>query len=368
MTPEQREALELQEQGLTQNQIAQKLGISRRSVRNRLDGAKRRLHADPAIAASMRVAGTELVPSMVWAKVKDEDGTRYSVQLRPKPQDPVAFLDEVHEAFKDLPPAPALPGPTAVQGDLLTTYPLFDVHLGLRAEAGVSGEEVDIRRAKERMLIAMAQLVASAPASKRAVVINGGDFTHADDDENATPAHKHVLDVACRNYTTVTEGVELIAALIEMALQKHEIVDYISVPGNHDPKNWVTIMIGLYYRYRENPRVNIELTPKEFSVYEFGSTLIAVHHGHKRKAGDLVAFFAAEFAPVWGRTKQRYLLTGHHHSLESKRYPGMYWERFEPITPRDHYAASSGYDQAASMSCVTYSREGGEVARAKVAL
>ncbi len=368
LTPRQLEVLELKKKGLTQREIAAELGVSRWAVRSRLEGAERKNHNDPAVQAAMEVANTALVPNMLWVKTKGEDGTRYSVQLKPPRETDRDVMAEVHEAFQNIPKAPKIGHPESVNTDLMTMYPLFDVHLGLRSLASVSGEDMDLEKAQTRLLRGAARLISKAPNSSKALLVNGGDFTHADDDENATPASKHVLDVDSRNYTTITVGVELIALFIEMLLQKHETVDYISVPGNHDPKNWVSIMVGLYYRFLGHNRVKIELNPIEFSVYVWGQTLIAVHHGHRRKEADLIMFFAAEYAAVWGAALHRYLFTGHYHSREAKRYPGMYWERMEPVCPRDHYAASSAYDQAASMTCITFHRETGEEDRSRVKL
>tara|TARA_R110002072_G_scaffold26966_23_gene88491 strand:- start:2548 stop:3654 length:1107 start_codon:yes stop_codon:yes gene_type:complete len=366
LTPSQQDAWNLKEQGFTQREIAEKLGISRRAVRNRLEGARKN---DPGLQTAMAAIQTKMVPDRYWTKTsKDENGVSHSVLMVPAPPEETDFMDEVHEAFQNIPKAPPINPPAEVDEDLMVMYPLFDVHLGLRSMASVSGEDIDLESAQKRLLEGAAKLIAGAPQATKALLVNGGDFTHADDDENATPASKHVLDVDCRNFTTVTAGVEVLTLFIEMLLEKHDTVDYISVPGNHDPKNWVSIMVGLYYRFQGHNRVNIELNPIEFSVYVWGSTLVSVHHGHKRKETELVMFFAAEYASIWGAAVYRYLFTGHFHSREAKRYPGMYWERMEPICPRDHYAASSAYDQAASMTCIAFHREFGEVGRTRIAL
>jgi len=364
LTGHQQEALDLKNQGLSQNEIAKSLGISRRAVRNRLQGI---LKKDPAVVEAMEAAHTGMTPNLIWVKTKGE-GTTYSIQLKPKQEEETSFIDQVHEAFLEIPKAPLITKPRVVLKDLMSVYPLFDVHLGLRAYAGASGEDIDLESAQTRLLDGFSQLLATTPASELALFVNGGDFTHADDDENATPASKHVLDVASRNFSTVHASVEVIAQAIEMLLTKHQRVEYISVPGNHDPKNWVTISVALYYRFLNHEWVNINLSQIEFSVFVFGKNLITVHHGHKRKENDLVMFFAAEYAELWGQSKHRYLFTGHFHSREAKRYPGIYWERMEPVCPRDHYAASTGYDQAASMLSITFHKEKGEQFRTKVAL
>jgi hypothetical protein len=92
ITKQQADALRLIESGMSQRQAAEALGISRAGLRDRLDRAKRNI--DPAIQASMTAVGTGLVPALAWAKTKFEDGTSYSVLLKPAAED----LPEHHGA------------------------------------------------------------------------------------------------------------------------------------------------------------------------------------------------------------------------------------------------------------------------------
>lgn len=352
MTPRQREVFELRQQGLSFRDIAATMGLSRRTVREHFAEAKKKI--DPVIQEAMASVGTGMVPEMIWAKNKN-----FSVMLRPKQPAHTDVIARLQEAFKDIPAAPEIPKPEVVEEDLLTAYPFFDVHYGMKATAQISGKDYDYKIAAKRLIDGTRKCMAFSPNSKRGVIINGGDFTHADDDTNQTPRSKHVLDVAGRNYTTLDGAIELISNIIELALKKHEIVEYYSVPGNHDPKNWVAIMFALAERYRNNPRVKIERSPIEFSVILHGKSLIAIHHGDiKRNPKDLVLWFAATYPIEWSSAEYRTLWYGHNHSLQAIEMPGMVAERFSPVTVADHYANSNAFTSFPMIQAITFNQYG----------
>jgi hypothetical protein len=54
---------------------------------------------DPAIRDSMAAVGTGLVPALAWAKTKFEDGTSYSVLLKPAAEDLPSIMGQMRDAF-----------------------------------------------------------------------------------------------------------------------------------------------------------------------------------------------------------------------------------------------------------------------------
>jgi len=355
LTPAQQEVWNLRQQGFSQKAIAKQLGKSRRTVRDLIARAENALDRDPAIQLAMDELGTSHEPDTLWIKTKD-----YSMQLRPKKSE-VSFMDQLVEALRDVETAKIIDPPTHELSDEMVVYPLFDVHHGLLAHAEISGEDTNLDLSKERLLTGLGRIMGGAPNAYRAVIINGGDFTHQTDDMNRTRRSGHVLDVAGRNIVTVLEAIEIISSAIEMALTKHQVVEYFSVPGNHDPQNWEMILIGIKERYRDNPRVTIDTTWNEFSVLEHGEVAIFVHHGDKRTPKDLAMFCAAEFPEVWGRTRYRMLLTGHLHHQKLEEFPGVIWMQLPAVTVRDAHAAG-GYKSHSMLMALTFDRES-EVAR-----
>jgi hypothetical protein len=174
---------------------AELLGLNCNTFASRLKMAKARgMHlspVDPAIAESMAAVGTKLVSVLAWAKTKTEEGTSFSVLLKPEQPGAESLLDEIRAAFEGMEPAPPVAPPSHHDADLLTVYPLADVHFGLMAWGRETGEAWDTNAASDRVREWIGRAVDASPASALAVILDCGDLTHADDQKNQTPTSKH---------------------------------------------------------------------------------------------------------------------------------------------------------------------------------
>lgn len=366
MNERQKQALELSQQGKTDAEIGKVMGISPNAAQKLKTRAK--ANVDPAILAAMAAAGTEMVPTLAWAKTKSEDGTAYSVLLRPKAEDAQSAAELVRQAFEDLEPTVALPDLAETDDRLMTLYPLADVHLGMQAWGREVGQAYDTNIALRRLREGMAKCLASAPASAIAVVLNAGDFTHANDDDAVTPQSKHSLDVDTRHWKTMEAAVQVTVDLIEMALTKHQTVVYRALRGNHDPATPPVLTFALKQRYRDEPRVVIEDDPSDFWVMQHGTTMLACHHGDKAKPERLVLDMADRWAKMWGETRHRFYFTGHKHHHQSQDIGGVKWEQLRAITSKDAYASSHSYSARSEMVAMTFDLDAGEVSRSIVSL
>jgi hypothetical protein len=353
----------------SQHSAAEMVGVPYETFRNRLKvGRARGFADDPAIRDAKAAVGTGLNPVLAWAKTKSDDGTSYSVLLRPDPVPVEGIIDQIREALDGFPAMPAIQPPKHAETDLLTLYPIADAHIGLLAWGKETGEDYDINTARERLIDWMGRCVQSSPASGTAVVLDVGDLLHADDQTNQTPKSKHALDVDTRHYRTVETTIATMAAAVEMAASKHERVIVRILPGNHNPTSYLAILFALAERYRDTPHIEVQKVPGEFFAYQFGKVLIAAHHGDKAKAERMVMFLADQYAAMWGRTFYRYLWTGHLHHHKSADIGGVQWEQLRALTARDAYAVSHSYTARAQLQAVTYHRSRGEVQRVKVGL
>jgi len=323
---------------------------------------------DPAMQAAMRAVGTDMVPGIAWLKTEpDEDGNSYSVMLKPARVDEQEdMLARIRAAFEGIAPATEVPAPSYTDADLLTVYLLSDRHTGLMSWARETGEAYNTDIAGQRVRDWVGRCVASAPASETALIIDNGDGQHADNQTNQTPKSHHALDVDTRHFRTVEADIDALGAAVEMAKAKHAKVIVRIMAGNHNPNAWIAILFALAERYRSDPRVEVIRDPSEFFVMEWGKVMIAAHHGDKAKADRLVHFIADEFAEIWGRTRHRFLFTGHLHSHKSQDIGGIQWEQLRAVTARDAYAYTNAYVSRAQMQAITYDRVRGEVQRVKV--
>lgn len=333
------------------------------------EARKRGLHLSSGAQQAMQAVnlnGSEIAGG--WRHAYDEEGkkvesVRWSV---PKQEATEDVLQSIREAFEGIIPASPVAPPESVLDDLCTVYPIADAHIGLMAWHRETGTDYDTSIACERVRNWVAQCVAASPASGTAIILDVGDLFHADNDTYQTPRGKHVLDVDTRMYRTLDIGIATLAGAVESALTKHQTVHVRILPGNHDSTIYLAVMFALSERYRDDPRVIVHKEPSEFFLFEFGRVMLTAHHGDKAKADRLVHFVADEFAEAWGRTKYRFLFTGHLHSHKSQDIGGMRWEQLRAVAERDAYAVSHAYSGRAQLQAITYDRTRGEVQRVSV--
>jgi hypothetical protein len=299
----------------------------------------------------------------------DDDGKKIGATRWAPPQDAEeaeAWLDKVAAAFSGIPAVAPTPSPDSADSDLLTIYPLADAHIGMLAYGRETGESYNTDIAADRVRNWVARAVAASPSSAVAVILDVGDLTHADDDTNVTPRSKHPLTVDTRHFRTLDVTIAALSAAVECALQKHAKVIVRILPGNHNQTSYMAVMFALAERYRNEPRVEVQKVPGEFFVMEFGAVMLAAHHGHGAKPDRMVHFLADEYAQMWGRTRHRFLWTGHLHHLKAQDIGGVQHEQLRAITARDAYAVSQSYTARAQLQAVTLHRDRGEVQRVKV--
>lgn len=362
ITSKQQEAIDAVQMHGSQRKAAAALGIGQSALQERLERA--RAHIDPAIQDSMNAVGTQLVPALAWAKTKSADGTAYSVLLKPAPED---MGQVIRDALSSIPAIAPITAPAVADTDLMTVYPLADVHLGMMAWGKETGEDYDTKLAADRVRSWIGQVAQSSPNSATAVLLDVGDLTHANDQTNQTPQSKHQLDTDTRHFKTTQTAIITLALSVETLAAKHERVIVRILPGNHNPAAYMAIMFALGQRYRNNPRIEVQEYPGEFFVHEFGDVMIAAHHGDKASAQGMVNFMADEYAPIWGRTRHRFLFTGHLHHHKSQDIGGVQWEQLRAVAARDAYAVSHAYSARAQLQAITYHKTRGEIQRVKVA-
>lgn len=362
MTPEQTQAWDMQQSGSTYADIAAAMGISRDAVKRRLRGARKWIEADPAAKVAAQVAGSHIPPHSFWLKT-DTHSIYYKI---PKDDCKEDILADIEDKFRDL-PVVTLPYPVNdVSADKLVFYALADIHLGQLSWGEETGEDYDTDIASRRVQSGMADLVNAAPHAEQAIIVAIGDSLHANDDNAQTPQSKHSLDVDSRHYKAVDMAIEMFAAAVELAAQKHRKVTFCILPGNHDKDSYRAIMFAMRERYRLDDRINIVATPMEFFVHEFGKCMIACHHGDRAKATRLVLDAADRWPEMWGRTRHRNYFTGHLHHHKSEDIGGMTWTQLRAITAKDAYASGHSYSAKSQMVAYVFDKERGEVAQHKV--
>jgi hypothetical protein len=321
---------------------------------------------DLAVQTAMDAVGTGLVPHSMWTIVPPKDGEPGFSVYHKIEQTPEDVAERIRAALEAIPAIPVIQPPNYADDDLLTVYPLADVHLGVMAAEKEAGADYNTKIAAERVVAWIGRCIASSPKSGTAVLLDVGDLQHANDQTNETQRGKHKLHVDTRPFKTTQTAIQALATAGDQLAMHHAKVIIRILPGNHNPDAYLSIMFALGQRYRDNPRVEVQEVPGEFFAHEHGDVMICAHHGDKAKAERLVTFMADEFAPMWGRTKHRFLFTGHLHHHKSADIGGVQWEQLRAVTERDDYAVSHAYSARAQLQAITYHRTRGEVQRVKV--
>jgi hypothetical protein len=325
---------------------------------------KRGLDVDPAIKDSMNAVGTGMVPRLAWAKTKNPDGTSYSVLLKPAEDEPEDLAEKIRSALDGMDAAEPVIAPAQVMADLCSVYPLMDVHLGMHAWGRETGDvDYDVKLATKDMRHAFAKVMAITPQSDTGVLIIGGDFFHADDNNAVTPQSKHALDVDGRFDKVVDAGVSVLVETIEGLLRRHQNVVVRALRGNHDMNAFRILRVALSIWYRNEPRVTVEDTPRDLFMYQWGRCAIFAHHGDKAKPQQ-AALYVSDVCPFWSATRHRHFLTGHVHHDQAKDVGPLRWESLRAFCPPDAYAASMGYGARRALQSLTFHKQDGLVLRA----
>ena len=277
-----------------------------------------------------------------------------------------ALQDAVDALKEDLAPVPPISPPSEVEASLCNLYTFTDYHLGMYAWDKEGGADWDLAIAENVLLKSMQRMVAQSPKACAAVINIQGDFLHTDGKTPVTPSSGHVLDADSRFPKIRRAAIRLIRQLVTFALEAHQDVHLIIMEGNHDLESAGWLADCFADLYALEPRVSVNENVLPFYVFEWGTTMLGIHHGHKVKNENLPLLFAAQFPEVWGRTKRREIHCGHRHHRDEKEYNGVTIVQHPTLAARDAYAARGGWIADRAAWAITYHKQFGSVGRVMV--
>lgn len=262
--------------------------------------------------------------------------------------------------------APAIPAPKHADSDVLAVYPMGDPHFGMYAWGKETGEPFDLEIAERQTRSAIDRLVDCAPPAENALIIELGDFFHADNNTGRTPQSGAQLDTDTRWQRVMQVGLRTMIYVIQRTLEKHQTVTVRIVRGNHDPHSSVALALALDAYFRNEPRIRIDLSPAAFWYYRFGKVLIGATHGDTCKPDKLPGVMAADVPEQWGLSAFRYFYHGHIHHDSVREYPGCMIESFRTLAAKDAWHAAMGYRSGRDMKVIVHHRNYGEIERHRV--
>jgi len=369
-TPRQKQILEAIERLGSARAAATELGMN-------IGGA-----SETYLAVKRKAAKFGYSPSHDWTRpvpdgyVAKGVSTYYNKEGKPSGQwvkaslSHEALVDAMREAvegFKDeIPPVVSIVAPAASEEHLCNLYTFTDYHLGMLAWHKEGGNDWNISIAERTIIAALQQMIEQSPKAHTAVINIQGDFLHTDGKTPVTPASKHVLDADSRFPKIRKSAIRVIRSLVTMSLLRHQEVHLIIAEGNHDEEasGWLADLFSVHYE--EEPRVTVNDSVLPFYVFEWGSTMLGIHHGHKVKNESLPLLFAAQFPQQWGRTSRREIHCGHRHHRDEKEYNGVTVVQHPTLAARDAYAARGGWIADRAAWAITYHKKYGAVGRVMI--
>ena len=362
-TPRQAEFLEAYWEAGTASGAARILGINEATVRKGIKRAKTNA-AKHGYAPNADI-NHGVMPGFTLNRLseykKGEDGVyRWFISDREKDslleamQD---FKEGLAEEIKGLHEPVAPPAPNSE--DLMACYIVGDHHYSMYAWGKETwGENWDTEIADRVLMNGFEKLCTKATEAHYGVLVNVGDFMHADNSNSETAAGTKV-DTDGRMGRAGRLAGKLFRRIIKRMLEVHQEVIIVNAKGNHDPHAAVWINEILWAYYENEPRVKVMDNYAKFVWFEFGNNLIVTHHGDKIKPQRAYETITFNLAEEWGRTKHRFFWTGHIHHKQAQEMGGLKWESWDCLPPPDAWHAGAAFGSSRSMSCVMLHKEFG---------
>jgi hypothetical protein len=372
LTEHQKAALDAVEKYGSASKAAKALGIEGGTFRRRVREAKAKL-ASQGYAPEHDMVKTcpdgYFVKGVSTLYTQGENGTQVAAQWVKTQADAkrqAELIQEAVQAWCEEAKGIIKPVKSKIKHhdqELLTIYPLGDPHFGMYAWADETGKDFDLDIAENQLLQAIDYLVDKSPPSGRGVLCNLGDMFHSDNMDGVTARSGHSLDMDGRLQKVIHVGVRALRRCIHRMLEKHDTVDVVNAPGNHDHVLALALNVMMANIYENEPRVRVHSQPTMRHYLRHGKVLIGVVHGHQTKDNDLGAIMATEKPQWWGTTEYRYFYRGHHHQDKVTELRGCKVEQFRTLAPKDAYAAGGGYLSGQDMKAIVHHAEYGEIAR-----
>ena len=248
--------------------------------------------------------------------------------------------------------------------DSLTVYISNDIHFGALMWAPESGTDWDLDIAVKTVTDAYDYLFETTPPSKSAIISDLGDLMEVDSFKNLTPQSGNPLAVDGRFPKILRAAYMSLVYAIDKALQKHEIVHFINIAGNHDMTVGHAIREIIRAVYRNNPRVVIDESPSAIKYFIYDEVLLQFAHGDGLKMKDAGEVMAADCEAIFSQTRFRYAHFGHNHKDSVIDGRLCRAESHRNLAPTNDWAAHKGYRrQLGTMKAITYHANKGEIGR-----
>jgi len=277
------------------------------------------------------------------------------IKVDQKQQEWLSIVNGVLESIPKLvTPLPPVRKASLYTNDLLALYPIVDWHLGMYATLLDAERNWRLADAICMFKRSIDYLIARTPKTASAVIAQIGDFTHVDNQTNATPNSGARLDVDGRYVEIAIAAFDLAVYVISSVARHHRNVSVVWLGGNHDPNTALVMQTALATMYRNDARIQVPVTGRHTHCIRHGQVALGFTHGDTIKPKDLVLNMAVDYPAIWAETTYHVWHTGHRHHKSVEEFPGGIVECHESPAPRDSWHELMGYRSQHGLCSVIY--------------
>ena len=219
-----------------------------------------------------------------------------------------------------------------------------DFHWGKLAP-GTDGDPYNRSIAKKRLFKTTEDIlsrVSKRGRPEKIIVALGGDGLHIDNmNKQTTKGTPQDCD---------SSPMEMIVSYVEMC---REYIDYVRqfgdvdlyvVNGNHDYYSSIFLREALFGWYNSVTGVDVKRVMRHRQTFLYGKSLITFVHGDEGNVKDYPAIIASENPELWGKSKWRFIFTGHLHTeRELPVFSDITVYRMPSLASSDEWHMKKGY-------------------------
>lgn len=259
----------------------------------------------------------------------------------------LAVYDMLEDARTLFPRYPKIEYPKQSDG-VMYEIAMPDAHYGLLTWGEETGDDYDIKIAKEKIMDGVTKLLQSAqnfPIEKILLPI-GNDLFNVNSKDNTT-VHGTPQQEDTRWQKTFKECRLIMTDVIDLCSQIAP-VDVLIVPGNHDEERTFYLGDSLDAWYHSNPQVSIDNSPKSRKYYLYGQDLVGFAHGYYEPIHKLPLIMASEAKELWSQSTHReWHLGDKHHKKDmlmlADEGNGMMIRILRSISPSSAWTFNKGF-------------------------
>ena len=292
-----------------------------------------------------------------WSRIKkDADKFRRREFLKDD------LFNRLMESSKDY-QVPKMKLPKAKENYSVVISPT-DFHWGKYApEFGGDAYNRDI--AKQRLFDATEQLLGrlvDRGQPDHIVLALGGDGLHIDN-QGRTTTRGTLQDCDGTPEELAWTWVELCREYVDFVRQFAPVKLFV-VAGNHDYYTSTLLRAAMKGWFNNIPDVDVCESMLNRQYMTYGNSLISFMHGDIGKVKDWAAIIAGEQREAWGRTKHKFIFTGHYHTeRELPTFGNVVVYRMPSLAGTDGWHAKMGYKSRKALIGYVVSLDRGVIAQ-----